>query len=147
MTKLNRSPSQQTTLHCYLEKYKTELFPISNLAWELDYICCRGPDPVGDKSGRGFSRSPLGDFGIIILLQGLLESLKLSAIGRGRQSFVRSAARGGGVFSGQGKGSETVSGGKLFFFGRSREEFGRFFLVRFSRRSGMWFRRVSGCFL
>ena len=28
------------------------------MAWELDYNCCRGPDPVGDKSGRGRRPEP-----------------------------------------------------------------------------------------
>ena len=48
---------------------------LGNWTWELDYSCCRGPDPVGDKSGRGFSREPFwGSIRINILLQGLLKA-------------------------------------------------------------------------
>ena len=31
--------------------------------WELNHSCCRGPDPVGDKSGRGTFSCQHGPFG------------------------------------------------------------------------------------
>ena len=79
---------------------------------ELDYNCCRGPDPVGDKSGRGFSRRALlGCRRESILLQGLLESLQLSAIGGLRQAQSGSAEEAERGFGGQGTAQEAASGG------------------------------------
>ena len=53
---------------------------------------------------------------ISILLQGLLESLQLSAIGRVAGSPRQVASRGGGLFSGRGRGQERAWGAPTFFF-------------------------------
>ena len=43
--------NKSTYIYTYIYIYKNS--SRRSLAWELDYSCCRGPDPVGDKSGRG----------------------------------------------------------------------------------------------
>ena len=70
-----------------------------NYMLELDYSCCRGPDPAGDKSGRG-TKCPHGPF------WGSLESSSFEALA-GKLQLL--AYRGGSSLRRRSSGDPAAS--------------------------------------